>query len=96
MESDETAGRRTLRLTAEGEAYVAEHPDELAAVWTPFETPSDQRSDFGALKPEIGAVMNAVWQILSTGTEEQRADAVEILIDTRRRLYGLLADGDVQ
>jgi hypothetical protein len=38
--------------------------------------------------------MGAVWQILTTGTDRQRRDAVEILVDTRRKLYGLLADGD--
>ena len=38
--------------------------------------------------------MGAVWQIVTQGSERQRRDAVEILVDTRRRLYGLLADGD--
>jgi hypothetical protein len=35
-----------------------------------------------------------VWQIVTTGSDQQRRAAVEILVDTRRRLYGLLADGD--
>src|SRR4051794_24290486 len=30
---DDTRGRRALGLTGDGEAYVAEHADELAAVW---------------------------------------------------------------
>ena len=37
VETDDTRGRRSLRLTAAGETYVAEHADELAAVWVPFE-----------------------------------------------------------
>ena len=49
---------------------------------------------FADLKPEIGQVMGAVWQIMTTGSDQQRAAAAEILADTRRRLYGLLADGD--
>lgn len=94
---DETDGRRALRLTAAGEDYVAGHPDELAAVWEPFAAPAtEEPSDFSALKPEIGAVMNAVWQILTTGTDQQRRDAVEVLIETRRKLYGLLAEGDAE
>lgn len=96
LETDDTRGRRQLRLTAEGEAYVAEHADELEAVWAPFEreTPSDEGGGFADLKPEVGQVMGALWQIVTTGSEQQRRAAAEILADTRRRLYGLLADGD--
>ena len=97
--SDDSAGRRTLRLTEEGQAYVAEHPDELARVWEPFDQPAaeaDDPTDFASLKPEIGAMMNAVWQIITTGTDQQRRDAVGILIETRRKLYGLLAEGDTE
>lgn len=103
---DEERGRRTLSLTEEGQAYAATHERELAAVFAPFEAPgsssdrerSSARSgggpDYSALKPEIGQVMSAVWQIVSTGTDQQKRDAIEILVDTRRRLYGLLADGE--
>ena len=95
--ADAAEGRRTLRLTDEGETYVAEHPDELEAVWAPFDTPvEDEASDYANLKPEIGALMNAVWQIVSTGTEQQRREAVQLLTETRRRLYGLLAEGDAE
>src|SRR5688572_30368032 len=39
--ADQERGR-TLRLTPEGEAYVAEHPDELGAVWAAFDAePAD-------------------------------------------------------
>ena len=52
---DEERGR-TLRLTPEGEAYVAEHPDELAAVWAPFddEPPVEDGPDLSVLKSEVG------------------------------------------
>ena len=33
-------------------------------------------------------------QIIVSGTAQQRAEAAEILAETRRRLYGLLAEGD--
>lgn len=96
VEADDTRGRRSLRLTAEGETYVAEHADELAAVWAPFDEPeADQETDgIRDLKPEIGQMMGALWQIVTTGSDQQRRAAAEILVDTRRRLYGLLADGD--
>ena len=38
--------------------------------------------------------MGAVWQIITNGSDQQRRAAVDILVDTRRRLYGVLADGD--
>lgn len=85
---------RTLRLTAAGEAYVAEHPDELAAVWADFEDElaEEEGPDLSVLKSEVGQLMSAVWQILTSGTDRQRKDAMAILVETRRNLYGLLAD----
>jgi DNA-binding PadR family transcriptional regulator len=87
---------RTLRLTPQGEAYVAEHPDELAAVWAPFENdgPVEDVPDLSLLRSETGQLMSAVWQILTHGTDQQRKDAMAVLIETRRKLYGLLADED--
>jgi hypothetical protein len=40
---------------------------------------------------QVGA---AVMQVASAGSDEQLAEAKEILADTRSRLYQLLADGD--
>ena len=37
--------------------------------------------------------MGAVWQVVVSGTKQQQAEAAEILADTRRKLYGLLAEG---
>ena len=91
----ERNGRRSLELTSDGEEYAAEHDDELGAVWAPFADPDREESAYFAdLRPEIGQVMSAVWQIVTTGTDSQRRAAVDILIDTRRKLYGVLADGD--
>jgi len=93
VEGVDGAGRRLLRLTEEGRQYVEEHPEELAATWKPFDEDSEDESS-PDLKPVIGQVMSAVWQVMTTGTRQQQAEAAEILADTRRRLYGLLADGD--
>ena len=101
VEADDERGRRTLRLTDQGRSYVEAHPDELAGVWEPFgrQSSSERRggpgNEYAALKPEIGQVMAAVWQIVTTGTDRQRRDAINILIETRRQLYGLLADGEI-
>ena len=96
VEADDERGRRTLRLTEEGRRYVEEHADEMAETWAPFGGAERQANgdEYADLKPEIGQVMAAVWQIVTTGTDRQRRDAINILIETRRQLYGLLADGD--
>lgn len=95
VEADAAQGRRTLRLTEDGRAYVADHAEELSEVWMAFEADEPEPEEgYAALKPEIAAVMNAAWQIISTGTDQQRRDAVQVLVETRRKLYGLLADGD--
>jgi DNA-binding PadR family transcriptional regulator len=97
IETDEAGGRRAIRLTAEGEAWVADHASELAAVWRPFEGREEAArggGEFGrTLKSEIGQVAGAVWQLATQGSEAQRSAALEVLVETRRRLYGILADG---
>ena len=96
IEADDSHGRRTLRLTDEGRAYVEANTAELSAVWAPFEAPERESGsrDYSSLKPEIGQVMNAVWQIITTGTDQQKREAIDVLVETRRKLYGLLAEGD--
>ena len=98
VESDDERGRRTIRLTDQGVAWAEEHADELAAVWAPFapaeeQLPTDQPSGQADIKSEIGQVVSAVWQLATQGSEQQRRAALDVLVDTRRRLYGILADG---
>ena len=96
VEGREADGRRLLQLTEAGRQYVEEHPDELAETWRAFDEAAEaERGDEGPdLKPVIGQVMGAVWQVVTTGTRQQQAEAAEILADTRRKLYGLLAEGE--
>jgi DNA-binding PadR family transcriptional regulator len=99
VEGREVEGRRLLRLTDAGRSYVELHPDEMAATWRAFEEEPEQppqrtSNDGPDLMPVVGQVMGAMWQIVTTGTSQQRAEAAEILTETRRRLYQLLADGD--
>lgn len=92
------SGRRLLDLTEAGREYVAEHTDELAATWQSFALPAEEERPTGTgdLMPVIGQTMSAVWQVTVSGTDQQRAEAAEILGETRKKLYGLLADGDPQ
>jgi DNA-binding PadR family transcriptional regulator len=99
VEADETSGRRTMRLTDAGWEYVVDHRQELDAVWQPFAEETGRRRegpDYAQLKPEIGRLMSAVWQIATQGSDQQRAEAIDALVETRRKLYGILAEGDAQ
>ena len=89
---DAPTGRKAIQLTDEGRAYVAEHPDEMAAVWAPFaeQVDDDEAVNF---KQVIGQTVGAIVQVATTGTPTSAQKAIEILGDTRRRLYGLLAEG---
>jgi DNA-binding PadR family transcriptional regulator len=88
--ADAEVGRRTFTLTEEGRAYVAEHQDEVSAPWEAMSAPADD--DQNGLKPMLGQVATAMWQILSTGTSEQQAKARDAVSELRRKLYGILAD----
>jgi DNA-binding PadR family transcriptional regulator len=88
----EDAGRRAYTLTEEGQAYVAEHPDEVAAPWEGMSEPIDD----DGLKPLIGQVAAAIWQIAAVGSREQQAKARDALSDLRRRLHAILAEDDAR
>ena len=93
---DAGGGRRALGLTDQGRAWVAENAEQLDAVWAPFaeDAVEDERS--ADLKPEIGRLMSAIWQVRATGTEAQQQAALELVVETRRKLYGILADADLE
>ena len=97
VETDDERGRRTIRLTDQGVTWADANTAELASVWAPFaraDVPTEQPTGQGAdIKSEIGQVMSAVWQLATQGSEQQRRAALDVLVDTRRRLYGILADG---
>jgi DNA-binding PadR family transcriptional regulator len=95
VEGSHDGGRRLLSLTEAGHKYVEEHPEELAGTWRPFEDASDVE-EHADLKPVIGQVMGAVWQVVVSGNRQQQAEAAEILAESRGMLYGLLAEGDTE
>lgn len=97
--SDDARGRRTIRLTPEGVAWAQSHTEDLEAVWAPFQeagpasatdAPGSPGADF---KGEIGQVLSAAWQLVTQGSESQRRAALDVLVETRRNLYQILADG---
>ena len=94
VRAEDESGRRAYVLTDEGRAYVDTHADELAAPWAAMSDAGED--DDGGLKPLVGQVAAAVWQIVAAGSPEQQAKGREALLDFRRRLYGILAEDDAE
>ncbi|MFI0349304.1 PadR family transcriptional regulator [Actinomadura sp. 9N407] len=92
IRGEESAGRRTFQLTDEGRAYVEEHADEVSEPWAAM------APDFGEGVPDlfkqVAQTGAAVMQIVHSGSPEQVAKAKDVIADTRRRLYLILADDE--
>jgi DNA-binding PadR family transcriptional regulator len=88
---EDDGGRRVYTLTDEGRSYVDEHADEVSAPWQAM---SEAGEGDDGLKPLIGQVAGAVWQIVATGTPEQQAKGRDALVELRRKLYSILAEDD--
>jgi len=85
-------GRRAYQLTDEGRQYAASHADELRAPWDVV------AGSFGGaaieMKRLMGQVAMAAMQVISAGTDAQAAQARQVLTDTRKALYRILAADD--
>ncbi len=89
VESTEEGGRRSFSLTESGIAEAHSSADEFAALWQrSAEEPADGRGELAGLVFQVGA---AAMQVGAAGSEEQRERAAELLEQTRRSLYRLLA-----
>lgn len=91
VRAEEREGKKVYALTDEGRAQV--EADQEGAPWKRFSSPYSK--GLMALREtgfEVGA---AVFQVARAGSEEQVAKTREILEETRRRIYELLAgEGD--
>ena len=92
IRGEEGDGRKTFHLTPEGEAYVAEHGDDLHAPWEAMT--ADFPGHVGELFKQAAQTGAAVMQVVHTGSEQQIAEARRVLADTRRRLYTILSEDD--
>lgn len=88
---DAPEGRKAVRLSEAGAEHTAEHAEELTGIWASFDDEPDAGAD--DLRQVIRQTVGAIVQVATTGTPDQWAKAAEILGDTRRRLYGVLAEG---
>ncbi|WP_433834142.1 PadR family transcriptional regulator [Actinoplanes sp. CA-015351] len=83
-------GRKSYQLTADGRPEAetaAQNPP-----WTQFgEDAMSQVQDF---RDAAVGIMGALKQVGFTGTAEQRQKALEVLNETKRKLYAILADSE--
>jgi DNA-binding PadR family transcriptional regulator len=87
-----SGGGRTYELTTTGKALVAEQREQLGKPW--------ENADADAIGPSremmstARQVAMAARQVLIAGSETQVSRATAILVDARRALYGILAEGE--
>jgi DNA-binding PadR family transcriptional regulator len=92
VQSDQAEGRRVYHLTDAGRVYVQQHQAEFAAAWVAVtDTVDEGARELRGLLDQVGTALS---QVVQVGTVAQVAEAKELLIATRRRLYGILAEGD--
>jgi len=83
-------GRTPFELTDEGKAYVADNRETLGEPWAkPAEGIGEERLELRGL---IGQIIAATGQVGMAGDDAQVERAKELLEETRRGLYKILAD----
>ena len=85
-------GRTPFELTDEGKAYVEGHREELGEPWAKSaDGIGEERLELRGL---IGQIMAATHQVSMAGDEAQVEKAKELLAETRRGLYKILAEDE--
>jgi DNA-binding PadR family transcriptional regulator len=87
--SVEADGARRFQITDAGREHLAGRADEPAP-WAP---PAEEgENPLAELAPLVIGIGKASFQVATVGTPAQRERARELLADTRRALYRILAD----
>lgn len=90
VSSREAEGKRVFELTEAGRAQAAKQPPGFP--WNEFTGPHGDR--MGPLRDALVALTAATKQVAHTGTPEMSAEALEILVDARKRMYRMLSEAD--
>jgi DNA-binding PadR family transcriptional regulator len=88
--SEESGGRRRFTLTDAGRAEAEQASQN--APWQQFG--EDEMNTVRDYRDAIFGIMNALRQVGFNGTEDQRNKALDVLLETRRKLYAILAESD--
>jgi DNA-binding PadR family transcriptional regulator len=89
IRSSEAGGSRRFEITDAGREHLETRSHEPAP-WEP--TDEDGENPLIELGPLVFQIGKAAMQVASAGDERQRARAVELLSETRRGLYRILAE----
>ena len=92
VEVTSTESGRTYGLTFAGRAFVAEKREQLGKPWESTEEGEDGSGP--ALMSNLRQVAIAARLVMTAGSDAQVSRAVAVLGETRRTLYGILAEGD--
>jgi DNA-binding PadR family transcriptional regulator len=85
-------GRRAFELTAAGREHVEAHREELGSPWSDVADAAGETAvDFHSAMVQT---VVAARQLAQFGSPSQVAAAQDLLVQTRRRLYRILADED--
>jgi DNA-binding PadR family transcriptional regulator len=84
----EAAGRKSYALTDAGRAAAEAETDR--APWQQFT--DDEVNEAQGFREAGFGIMQALHQVGATGTPEQRARALALLNETKRKLYAILAE----
>jgi DNA-binding PadR family transcriptional regulator len=88
VRSAEADGARTFEITDAGREHLETRADEPA----PWEFPEESGHSARDTRRLIASVAQAAMQVAIAGDEDQQKRAVELLGETRRGLYGILAE----
>lgn len=92
VQAVQSGTRRLFELTEEGRRYVEEHAEECAALWEAVrDTVGQEAIDMRSLVRQVGM---AAMQVLKVGSTSQIVEMRQVLTDTRRSLYRILAEDD--
>jgi len=92
IEAEESAGRRAYSLTDEGRRYLEENPEMARAAWETMA--QDEPGEVPGLFVQAARLGGTIVQVAHAGTPEQVHAAEELLEQTRRRMYQILAEDD--
>ncbi len=92
IRSEEFEGRKRFAITDAGRELLAARPQDSPAPWdTLAGGVSREVQELFGLMRQVGI---AALQLVQTATESQLAEAKQVLTETRRAIYKILADGD--
>ena len=92
IEAEESAGRRTFSLTDEGRRHIEENPDMARAAWESMA--QDEPGEMPGLFVQAARLGGTIVQVAHAGTAEQVHAAEQLLEQTRRKMYQILAEDD--